>query len=113
MSAFPFLRQTPEGVYIQVHVQPKAARSAVEGLHRQRLKIRIKAPPVEGRANEECVRFLAKFFGVSKSRMELVQGLKSRQKTLRLHGASVEELETVLLQKGLVIGDGFDSGKNF
>jgi len=77
----PFLTKKDEGTLLAVHVQPKASRNGFAGLVQDRLKVRVCAPPVEGEANRECIKFLAGFFGVSKSEITLVRGGQSRQKT--------------------------------
>lgn len=96
MSQFPFLRETPEGILIDIYVQPKAAKNEIAGIHEESLKIRLTAPPVEGAANKECVKFLAKLFHVPKSDLDIVRGHKSRHKTILIRGSSLEKIEHVL-----------------
>jgi uncharacterized protein (TIGR00251 family) len=69
---------------LSLHVQPGAARTEVAGLHGGALKIRLAAPPVDGKANAELVRFLAEAFGVPRRAVALVRGETSRQKTVRI-----------------------------
>ena len=69
---------------LHVHVQPGARRTEVCGLHGDRLKVRLAAPPVDGKANKALIAWAAAFFAVPKSRVELVRGQASRQKTLRI-----------------------------
>lgn len=66
------------------HLQPKASRSEFAGLHGDAVKIRIQAPPVEGKANAELVAFLAKAFGVSKRAIEIISGELNRHKRVRI-----------------------------
>ena len=66
------------------HLQPNASRSEFAGLHGDALKIRIQAPPVEGKANTELVKFLAKAFGVSKRDIEIISGELNRHKRVRI-----------------------------
>lgn len=73
---------------LRLHVQPGAARTAVAGLHGAALKIRLAAPPVDGRANDALVAFLAKRLGIAKARVELVAGAASREKRVRISGVS-------------------------
>lgn len=74
-----------EGALIlKLRVQPRASRDEIAGVQDQRLKVRLTAPPVEGAANRHLVRFLAREFGVPKSRVILVRGEKGREKTLRI-----------------------------
>lgn len=71
---------------LKIHVQPKASRDEVAGLHGDSLKIRITAPPVDGMANERLIRFLAKIFKVAKSGILLVSGETGRDKIFRIKG---------------------------
>lgn len=79
---------TPRGsaVRFSVHVQPRATASAVTGVHGDALKVRLAAPPVDGAANEELVRFLAAELGVPRRSVRLVSGLTSRAKVVEVEG---------------------------
>lgn len=80
---------------LDVRVQPRAARDAF-ALEDDRLRIRTTAPPVDGAANEHLCRWLAKEFGVAPSRVSLVRGTTSREKSFRI--AAPVKLPTVLAQ---------------
>ena len=84
---------SPEGIILRIHVQPGAGRSAVVGRHGDALKVRVAAPPVEGRANEAARRLVAEALGVSESDVELISGQSSRTKRVRLNGLDAEEGE--------------------
>jgi uncharacterized protein (TIGR00251 family) len=90
------LRQCDDDVFLPVIVQPRASRNAVVGLHGAALKIQLTAPPVEGAANEACLRFLAALLGVRRSQIAIVKGEKSRQKLIRIAQASIEALRARL-----------------
>lgn len=74
-------------VVVSVHVQPGAKRTEFAGRHGEALKIRLAAPPVDGKANACLQAFLADFLNVPKAAIELVSGQTSRQKVLRVSGA--------------------------
>jgi len=101
MELFSFVRPGREGVIVEVTVQPRASRNELAGEHQGRLKVRLTAPPVEGEANSECVRFLARCLGVPKSSVEIIQGHRSRQKTLLVRGPAPEQVDA-LLRKMLI-----------
>lgn len=82
--------------YIHIHVQPRASRNEIVGIHGDSLKVRLTSPPVEGAANSLLVEFMAKKLGVSKSKIEIVSGEKSRHKTLRVEGVSKKEVVNIL-----------------
>ena len=69
-----------------VHVQPRARRSEIAGRHGDAIKVRLAAPPVDGAANEELVRFLAETLGVPRRAVRLTAGLTSRRKTVEIDG---------------------------
>jgi len=73
-------------ILVKVYLQSKSSRNEIVGPYRDGIKVKVTAPPVEGKANEALVRFLAKEFGTSPSSVEIVKGLHSRQKTLRISG---------------------------
>jgi uncharacterized protein (TIGR00251 family) len=75
-----------DAVLLRVKVQPRASRTAVVEVLGDRLKISLKAPPVDGKANAELCRFLARKLGVPKSHVEIVRGVSARQKTVAVHG---------------------------
>ena len=68
-------------MHLSLYIQPGAKKTEISGTHDGRLKIRVNAPPVDGAANEALIKFLSKELGISKSRVTLVSGEKSRMKT--------------------------------
>lgn len=78
------VRQAGEGVILRIHAQPGAARSELCGLHGDALKVRLQAPPVDGRANAELCRFIAELFQVKRQDVMLISGESGRQKRLRI-----------------------------
>ena len=83
-------RRNGEVLTLPLHVQPGAKRTDVAGLHGEALKIRLAAPPIEGRANEALLKFIAEFFGVPLRQVELKQGGQSRHKVVAITGSKVE-----------------------
>lgn len=79
-----WLREDGDGVVLSLHIQPGAKRTETAGLHGEALKIRLAAPPVDGKANDALVAFLAKTLGIPKSHVELVAGHSSRTKRVRV-----------------------------
>jgi len=75
-----------------VRVVPRASKTAAAGEHDGALRVRVAAPPVEGAANEELVRFLAKTFGVAAREVEILSGHASKSKRVRVRGAKASDL---------------------
>ena len=78
------IRETPSGLVFKLMVQPRSSKNAVVGLHGDALKIKLTAPPVEGKANRACIGFLAKCLGVAKSDIAIVSGHSGRTKQVLL-----------------------------
>lgn len=93
---WPCLTAHPSGVILRVRVAPNAAKTAAEGLRQDRLSLRIKAPPVEGKANEEVRRWAAKAFNIRASHVDLLRGEHAREKDLLLEGVTLEAAVAVL-----------------
>jgi uncharacterized protein (TIGR00251 family) len=78
---------------VTVKVHPRARRSAITGRFGEAYKLDLAAPPVDGKANEECTRFFAELAGVARARVRIVTGMTSRTKVVEVEGISQEELE--------------------
>lgn len=85
-------KEEPGALVFAVRVVPRASKSAVGGEHGGALRVRVAAPPVEGAANEELARVLAKAFGVAARDVEVLSGQASRSKRVRVRGARAEDL---------------------
>ena len=91
-----FTRESPDGCTLSVRIHPGARRNAITGLHDSALKISLTTPPIEGRANEALIAFLADQLCLPKSRIALIAGATSRSKTLRITGKSAAEVQAAL-----------------
>ena len=78
---------------LTVKVHPRAKRTALAGRLGDAWKLALAAPPVDGKANDECVRFFAEFAGVPRTRVRIVMGLTSRLKVVEIEGVPQEDLE--------------------
>jgi uncharacterized protein (TIGR00251 family) len=85
-------REEAGALVFTVRVAPRASKTAVAGEHDGALKVRVAAPPVEGAANEELTRFLAKSFGVPARAVEILSGQASKTKVVRVVGAKASDL---------------------
>ena len=81
---------------VAVKVHPRAKRSALAGRLGEAWKVDLAAPPVDGKANEECVRFFAELAGVARSRVRIVTGATSRTKVVEIEGMAQEALDAIL-----------------
>jgi uncharacterized protein len=99
----PTVQDTKGGAILTIQVQPKASKSECVGLHGNALKIRIAAPPVEGRANEALLAFLAKRLAVPPSTLEIHSGAGGRHKRVLCKTLTAAD---VLARLGLTTGKG-------
>lgn len=81
-----------------VKIVPRASKNQIVGKEGDAVKIRLNAPPVEGKANEALVRFLAETFGVSRAQIEIVAGHASRHKVVRVRGVTARQIEDATKQ---------------
>jgi uncharacterized protein (TIGR00251 family) len=81
-----WLHPQGEDILLDVFVAPRATRTRIMGVHDGRLKIQLAAPPVDGKANDALVRFIAETLGVARAQVEIVGGPASKRKTVRLAG---------------------------
>lgn len=79
-----YARLDGDDLILLCHIQPGAKRSELAGEHGDRLKIRLQAPPVDGKANSALIKFLAKLFGVPRNAINIESGELSRQKRVRI-----------------------------
>jgi uncharacterized protein (TIGR00251 family) len=79
-------------VAFAVKVHPRAKKDAITGELGDALKLSLTSPPVEGRANEACIKFFAKLLKVPRSSVTIASGQTSRQKVIRVSGLSAEEV---------------------
>jgi hypothetical protein len=79
-----WLRRDGPDLVLQVQIQPRASSDAIAGVLGDRLKIRLTAPPVDGKANEHLIAYLARLFGVPKSQVILERGASSKHKQMRI-----------------------------
>lgn len=84
-----------DALIFTVRVMPRASKSEIIGEHDGALKIRLAAPPVNGAANEELIKTLARFFDVARRSVELISGATSKTKQVRIVGASAEKLKQI------------------
>lgn len=90
------IREHKDGVTISIRAQPGARRTKVVGVYGAEIKLAVQAPPVEGRANEALIEFLAETLGIAKSKITLLSGELSRSKVFLIRGVSTEAAQNLL-----------------
>lgn len=87
------IRDTSSGASFAIKVHPRAKKDAIAGEVGDALKVSLTAPPVEGKANEACIRFFADLLRVPRSSVTIAAGESSRNKVIRVHGLSAVQVE--------------------
>jgi uncharacterized protein len=87
------IHDTPTGATFAIKIHPRARKNAITGELGDTLKLSLTAPPVEGRANEACIEFLANLLKVPRSSVTIASGLSSRRKVIRVSGVSADEVQ--------------------
>jgi len=90
------VKETNKGIQFKIKVQPRASRNEISGWQGDALKIRLTAPPVDGEANEACLKFLAEYFHVSRKQVRIASGLKSKHKIIEIEGFTEVEFRNYL-----------------
>jgi len=93
------VEERKDGIIFRIRIRPFASENKIRGLYGGALKIDINAPPMRSKANKECVRFLVKELKISKSDVEIISGLKSRDKLVKIKGISKEKVLKALCPK--------------
>lgn len=81
---------------IRIRLTPRSSGNEVLGLEDGVFRVKVTAPPVEGKANQALIAFLAKALGISKGKLDMVSGEKSRDKTIRIRGMTRQEVQKAL-----------------
>ena len=92
------VRETPNGIILDIKTQPGASRDECVGLQGDALKIRVTAPPVDSAANKAVVKFLSKMIRIPKSQITIIKGKTSRQKQILLSGLNASDLDPLFLK---------------
>jgi hypothetical protein len=95
-GAHACLNAHAQGVTLAVKVSPNAGRTAAKGLWNQRLRVRVQAPPVAGKANHALLKWVAQSFGLRDSQVSLLAGRSGAEKLLLLEGLRLEEAQAAL-----------------
>ena len=88
---------THDGVRIRFRVQPRASRTELAGLHGTEIRVRLRAPPVDGAANDALIRFVAERLAVPRARVAIVAGAASRSKVVSVEGVGVADAVAALV----------------
>ena len=89
------IKETKDGIVFNIRVVPRSSRSELVEIQEDALKVKITAPPVEGKANEECIKLIADKLGVRKSRVAIIAGHKSKRKTIAVSGLKSSEFRVL------------------
>ena len=96
MTISSWIREKDGSIIIDVLVSPKAQKNQIVGIHDNRLKVKVAAPPVDGKANAELISFLAEVIGIRTYQIEIESGHTNKKKTLKLTEVTKETVESII-----------------
>ncbi len=88
MSDMDWINETAKGVLLPVRAVPRASKNEIQGVYGDALKVRLQAPPVEGKANAALIRFLSETLDISRSQLSIASGEAGRNKAVLITGLS-------------------------
>jgi uncharacterized protein (TIGR00251 family) len=94
-----WIRETTKGLLLPVRVVPRASKNEIQGVHGDALKVRLQAPPVEGKANQALIRFLSDALNIPRSQLSIASGETGRNKAVLVTGVTKTELINLLKRK--------------
>ena len=90
------IKPCKNGILFSAIIQPRSSKNEVTRVYKDALKIRLTTPPVDGKANKACLQFFAKWLGISPSKISIVQGLSSKNKTIEVDGLTEKQFHEIL-----------------
>ena len=90
------VRERQGAITFQIRVQPRASRTEIVGEQQGAVRVRVAAPPVDGKANEECVRFFAGLLGIRRNDVEIISGLTARTKVVSVRNVALPDVVRAL-----------------
>jgi uncharacterized protein (TIGR00251 family) len=92
------IKRSSEGINLPCMIQPRSSQNKIVGLYGELLKIKLTAPPVDGKANAALIKYLSKVIDVPRGTMTITSGLTSRRKTVRFTGINIEDLINKIIE---------------
>jgi len=86
-----YFKITGNDILIKVKIVPGSPKNKIVGVYNNALKISITAPPVEGKANKKCIAYLAKYFDIAKSKIEIISGQTSKNKLIKIYNINQKD----------------------
>lgn len=84
--------------FISVLIQPNSKKTEIQGIHDNKLKIRIHSPPVDGKANEEVIRYFSKILEIKKNQVDIIKGHTDKNKLIQISGLHEDTFVQLLIK---------------
>jgi len=91
-----FFKISDSNLFLNIYVQPRASKAGLANLFDNQLKIKIQSPPIDGAANKELIKFFSSLFKVAKSDIDIVSGISSRRKIIKINNFDKKILEKII-----------------
>lgn len=99
MCGMEWIKETANGVLLPVRAVPRASKDGIQGVHGDALKVRLQAPPVEGKANQALIRFLSDALDIPRTQFSIASGETGRNKAVLIGGITRDDLISRLRRK--------------
>ena len=86
-----FIKSQGENIILNLYIQPNSSKNEIVGLWKDKLKVKIAAPPHQGKANKRLIEFLSQLFKIKKSQVKILRGEKSREKVVEIKNLNYNE----------------------
>ncbi|MEE9165168.1 MAG: DUF167 domain-containing protein [Nitrospinota bacterium] len=87
------VQEGKDSITIAVRVQPRSSKNEIIGMRSDKLKVKLTSPPVENAANQLCIKLFSKRLGINKSKIQIISGLKNRNKKIKIDGINKSEFD--------------------
>ncbi len=87
-------------ITISVRVQPRSSKNEIIGIQSDKLKVRLTSPPVENASNQLCIKLFSKWLGINKSKIQIISGLKNRNKKIKIDGINKSKFDLFIKNYG-------------
>ena len=95
------VQEAKDSIIISVRVQPRSSKNEIIGIQSEKLKVKLTSPPVENAANQLCIKLFSKWLGINKSKIQIISGLKSRNKKIKIDGVNKSEFDLFIKNNSL------------
>ena len=96
----PEIQELKDGITFSIRVQPRSSKNEIIGIQSGSLKVKLTSPPIENAANQLCIKLFSQWLDINKSKIQIISGLKSRNKKIKIYGLNKSDFESWVMGQG-------------